>query len=98
LRHTISDFTGGCASPTLCVQRFSDASAIDNISPEDPPFRLVGSANELVPANQLVELRNALRDLDVPVETQIYPGQRHGMAYGAVEWPATLAFIARKLG
>jgi len=97
LRHSISAFTGGCASPTLCVQRFSDASVIDNITSGAPPFRLVGSANELVPKDQIEELGKALRDLHVPVETRIYPGHRHGIGYGATEWPATLAFLARRL-
>jgi acetyl esterase/lipase len=97
LRHSISDFTGGCANPALCEQRFSDASVVDNLTPEDPPFRLVGSARELVPVNQLEELGKALRDLHVSVETRIYPGERHGIGYGPTEWLATLAFLARKL-
>jgi acetyl esterase/lipase len=97
LRHSISDFTGGCADPTLCVQRFSDASVVDNITPGAPPFRIVASADELVPEDQIEELEDALRELHVPVETRIYPGDRHGIGYGATEWPATLAFLARKL-
>ena len=97
LRHSISDFTGGCASPTLCVQRFSEASVVDNVTPSAPPFRLVGSADELVPQDQIEELEEALRGLGVPVETRIYPGPRHATAYGAAEWPATLAFLARRL-
>jgi acetyl esterase/lipase len=98
LRHNISDFTGGCPNPTLCVQRFSDASAVANITRGAPPSRLVGSAAELVPKDQIEELARALRDLRVPVETRIYPGGRHGTGYGAAEWPATLRFLARKLG
>ena len=59
---------------------------------------LFGSRDEtMVPIDQLVVMRDALRRAGVPVASRILPGTRHASDFGDDVWPQTVAFLQRNV-
>lgn len=86
----------GC-SFRRCPQKWLAASPDTWVSPDDPPTRIVESANEIVPSLHGRELTRVLHVAQVPVEFQVYPGHRHATQYELTEWAPTLRFLHEHL-
>ena len=96
----IVNFIGGtCAEkPELC----QEASPVTYVSPDDPPFLIVhGTADDRVPFQQSVVLRDALRRAGVEVTLLGLAGANHGWpidsSYGQRALDAALDFLDRHL-
>jgi dipeptidyl aminopeptidase/acylaminoacyl peptidase len=96
----IVNFIGGtCAEkPELC----REASPVTYVSPDDPPFLIVhGTADDRVPFQQSVVLRDALRRAGVEVTLLGLAGANHGWpidsSYGQRALDAALDFLDRHL-
>jgi acetyl esterase/lipase len=68
----------GC-TPAQCPRLADESSPIKNLSPDMPPFLIQqGTADQIVPISQSLDLAAALRQLGVPVEMHPYEGLNHG--------------------
>ena len=72
----------GCV-PLLCPDLYRQASPAVALSPGAPPAMLVNSDHELVPLAQQTELATTLGAAGVPVNTLVFPGDRHANAFTA---------------
>lgn len=73
------------------------ASPVDRVQAGGPPTLLVGSANELVPLDQLNGMASELVSDGIPVSTTVYPGSKHALGYAATAWPSTQAYLEQYL-
>jgi acetyl esterase/lipase len=78
--------------------RWVDDSPVAHVDPSDPPMALFGSADEtIVPIDQLVAMRDALRANGVEEHSRILPGTRHASAFAADVWDETVQFLRQHL-
>jgi acetyl esterase/lipase len=81
-----------------CTATEAAASPITHVDKTDAPMLLANSEGELVPPNQATRMADALKAAHVKYQLIIYPGVRHGGAFGDDAYPPTLAFLERYLG
>jgi acetyl esterase/lipase len=95
-RPYLATFLGG--PPTAYPQRYTDASPVDHVSPDAPPFLIYqGSADTANVPDQSGRLAQALRAAGVPVHIEVFGGLAHGFrlvpARGINLVPQILAFL-----
>lgn len=71
------------------------ASIFSKVTKKSGPGLLCNSMNELVPAYEHQKLAELLRQEQIPVETCLLSGSRHGEAYIDDIWPNLLNFLKR---
>jgi acetyl esterase/lipase len=86
----------GCAAPA-CPGRWSEASPLTHVSPDDPPLLLVNSRHEMVPATQAQRMSARLAEAAVAHELWLLEGHAHGREYAHVALGRTVAFLRREL-
>jgi acetyl esterase/lipase len=78
--------------------RWMELSPVAHVDATDPPMLLAHSAQEtLVPVDQALAMRDALRDNGVEVETVVLPGTAHASDYEDRVWGQTIAFLRAHL-
>lgn len=83
----------GC-DPLQCPERLlRKASPITYVTSASPPFFLANSTEEGVPATQATLMATALQSRNVPVDLELVPGDRHGIAYLPSIRGSLLAFL-----
>ncbi len=71
------------------------ASIFSKVTEKSGPGLLCNSMNEIVPAYEHQRLAELLRHQQIPVETCLLSGSRHGEAYIDDVWPNILNFLTR---
>jgi acetyl esterase/lipase len=71
------------APNSIEVQRYAEASPINYVTPDDPPFLIFhGDADPVVPFEQSQIMERALQKAGVPVKFVPVPGGNHGGNFG----------------
>jgi len=94
----VFEFMG--ATPDQAKEQYEEASPITFVSPNSPPFLIIhGEADDIVPIEQSVMLRDALAKNGVDAEYHTFPNEGHSYSYPA--WTQIEAlftdFLKRKL-
>ena len=87
----------GC-SPTQCPTSYAQASPITWVNPKTDPTFISNSTDELIPMNQIQDYVAELNTSNVPNEFAIVQGNLHAYFYGYKVWPATVGFLASRIG
>lgn len=67
------------ASPVSNPRLYYDASPVNFVSAQSPPTQIFHGANDVVvPVAQSIALKNRLQQMQVKVETTVYPNEGHG--------------------
>lgn len=80
-----------------CPDRYRDASPVFSVTPTTPPMFLAGAEIDLVPAEQNLEMANALMAAGVASSLLLVSGENHAEAFRAAALPPTLEHFRRYL-
>jgi acetyl esterase len=90
-------FEAGCYAATCPDARWQTTSPVAQVDATDPATLLVNSTRELIPLDQLEEMRSALQSAGVPVRTRVFDGSAHAYGYHDAEWQETVSFLQQTL-
>jgi acetyl esterase/lipase len=85
----VDNYTNNGAIP------YEEATLLKRVTNKTQPMFLANSMHELVPKSEVLHLATALTDHDVPYETLVLSGSRHGEGYMADAITPSLTFLSR---
>ncbi|MEX2024578.1 MAG: alpha/beta hydrolase [Thermoleophilaceae bacterium] len=86
----------GCSMRT-CPERWTAASPVTHVSPDDPPMLIVNSLREMIPVTQAERMAEGLSGASVPSKLWLLEGHRHARDYQRTVLDGSLAFLRRWL-
>jgi acetyl esterase/lipase len=81
-----------------CLRRAATASPVIYVTRSAPPTYLFNSRDEVTPLKGVMEMRNLLHHLHVPVRLTVYAGKRHALEYASDALTPTIVWLHRELG
>ena len=86
----------GC-TVAQCLERYRQASPVDQVTTQAPSMYIVNSRSEVVPAAQATEMADRLRASGVTVTVVLRKGNLHADAYKKSQTGPTVRFFERSL-